>query len=314
MKLTITTQHILIFLGIVILALMACIPITLLTTTLPLAHNDAPATQFASTVQAMVTQTSIALTQTAPIQTPLSPTPTTVPPTATTVPTSTPVSYCDWVQFVRDVSVPDGSTFAPGETFTKIWRLKNRGICTWTPNYQLVFVSGSQMGGTTAVPLPAYVAPGQTIDVSVTLTAPSAPGRYTGYWMLRNPSGALFGYGANANTAFYVDITVKENLPHGTVTGNFCYPSEFNPPLILYFEKADTGEVIQFSIPENTPTFSVLLPNGTYYAYAWAPGYNLEGAYINPDRTMRTLVVRGGQTTTGIAVCDWGANHHSRGQ
>ncbi len=314
MKFTITTQHILILLGLVILALLACLPITILTVSRPSAPSDAPATQFALTVQAMVTQNSVALTQTAPTQTPLPPTPTVIPATNTAVPTSTPISYCDWVEFVKDVSIPDGSTFKPGETFTKIWRLRNRGTCTWTPDYRLVYASGSQMGDTIAVPLPGYVAPGQTVDVSVTLTAPSSSGRYVGYWMLRNSSGVLFGYGLKANTAFYVDITTKETLPHGTVTGRFCYPSEFNPPLILYFEKANTGEVIQFSIPENSPTFSVLLPNGTYYAYAWAPGYNLEGAYVNPDRTMRTFTVRGGETATGIAVCDWDIVHHNRGQ
>ena len=41
--------------------------------------------------------------------------------------------------------------------------------------------------------------------------------------MLRNPSGVLFGYGANANQAFYVDLRT-ENLPYGEVTGNICFP------------------------------------------------------------------------------------------
>ena len=311
MKLTITTQHILIGIGILFLAMMACVPIALITAYSP-APSTAPATQIAATVEAMLTQTAPLPAAT---QTPLPPTamPTLVPATNTAVPTATPVSFCDWIEFVKDVSVPDGSTFAPGESFTKIWRLKNRGTCAWTPDYKLVFTSGAQMSGPTVISLPGYVAPGQTVDMAVTLTAPSAPGRYVGYWMLRNPSGALFGYGNKADTAFYVDITSKEDLPHGTVTGNFCYPSEFNPQLVLYFENAVTGEVIQFSIPESNPTFSVLLPNGAYYAYAWAPGYNLEGAYVNPDRTMKTFVVKGGQTTSGINICDWDVNHHDRG-
>jgi hypothetical protein len=40
----------------------------------------------------------------------------------------------------------------------------------------------------------------------------------------------------------------------------------------------------------------------------------MEGAYVNPDRTMKTLVVKGGETTSGIAVCDWDIYHHARGQ
>jgi hypothetical protein len=313
-----STQITLIVLASVILALVACLPITMLTMPL-LQPNQTPTPDTFATVQSIVTQTVVALTQTAPTQTPLPPTAipaTNTPlPTNTLVPTVTTVSYCDWVSFVKDVTVSDGTTFTPGETFTKTWRLKNRGTCTWTPDYMLVFTSGAQMGGTTAVRLPGYVSPGQSVDVSVTLTAPNTSGEYIGYWMLRNPSGALFGYGDKANQAFYVEIKVKEaTLPHGMAAGDICYPSEFNPPMTLYFEQVNTGQIIQFSIPENRMTFSVLLPNGIYYAYAWAPGYNLEGAYVNSDDTLKPFVIQGGQTTSGIRICDWGPDHHSRAQ
>lgn len=170
------------------------------------------------------------------------------------------------------------------------------------------------MGSTTAVRLPGNVAPGQTVDVSVTLTAPVVNGYQRSYWMLRNPSGALFGSGSKANEAFYVEIKVKTDLPHGTVSGALCYPSEFNPPMTLYFEKAGTNETIQFSIPEDQNFFSVLLPNGKYYAYAWAPGYNLEGAYTDSSDLMKTFVVSGGQTTAGIDLCSWSPYPHGRGQ
>ena len=309
-----TTNTILIIFGILALMILACFPITFLT--LPLVTASQASTDDSiPTIQAMVTQTMSALTLTAPTQTPLPPTPTVVPATNTPVPTATLISYCDWVAFVKDISVPDGSTFAPGETFTKIWRLKNRGTCTWTPDYMLVYNSGAQMGETTAVRLPAYIAPGQTVDVSVTFTAPSTSGRYTGYWILRNPSGALFGSGDKANVPFYVDIKVKErDVPHGTVNGNLCYPSEFNPPLTLYFENTVTSERIQFAIPENENIYSVLLPTGRYYAYAWAPGYNLEGAYTNSNGLMKVFPVESGMTTPFINLCDWSPNPHGRGQ
>ena len=314
----ITTNSILIMFGIIALVMVACLPIAVFAS--PLLRQDQPAqVDSAATVQAMVTQTIVAMTQNAPTQTPIPATATSVPPTNTPVPTNTPlptataVSYCDWVTFIKDVTIPDGTKLTSGESFTKTWRLKNRGTCTWTSDYMLVFTGGDQMGGTTAVRLSGNVYPGQTVDVSVTLTAPTTRGHHIGYWMLRNPSGVLFGYGDNANKAFYVDIRT-EDLPHGTVTGNFHYPSEFNPPLTLYFENAVTGEVIQFSIPQSNPTYSVLLPNGTYYAYAWAPGYNLQGAYVKENLTMKPLVVRGGQTTSGINITDWSPNPHSREQ
>jgi hypothetical protein len=177
----------------------------------------------------------------------------------------------------------------------------------------LVFASGEMMGGTTAVRLPGYVATGQTVDVSVTLTTPDSAGEYVGYWMLRNPSGVLFGYGDKANQAFYVDIKVKvSGLQHGTVTGDICYPSEFNPPMTLYFERVGNGQIIQFSIPENQMNYSVLLPNGNYFAYAWAPGYNLEGAYVNDSGVLKSFWVEGGQITSGIRICDWQPDQHSR--
>jgi hypothetical protein len=272
-------------------------------------------------VQAMVTQTMLALTLNAPTQTPPPPTPIIVQVTNTPVPTSTPLpttttaSYCDWIAFVKDVTVPDGTILRPNEVFTKTWRLKNRGTCTWTSDYMLVYSSGSQMGAKTVVSFPGNVAPGQTVDVSIILTAPSMPGSYSGYWMLRNASGAIFGTGEKANIPFYVDIQVKQQeLPHGTVGGNFCYPSEFNPPLTLYFENAHTGEKIQFTFPENENVYNVLLPAGRYYAYAWAPNYNLEGAYTDSSGLMKTFLVEGGLTTPFINLCDWSPNPHARGQ
>ena len=314
-----TTNSILILSGVIFFTVMACFPITIFAMPL-INHRQPEQVDSIATVEAMVTQTIVAMTQNAPTQTPVPPTATPLPPTATSVPatntplpTPTAVSYCDWVTFVKDVSVPDGTKFKPGETFTKTWRLQNRGTCTWTPDYMLVFVQGELMGGTTAVRLPGYVSPGQTVDVSVTLTAPDKRGHYVGYWMLRNQYGVQFGYGDYANKAFYVDINV-EKLPHGEVTGSFYYPSEFNPPLILYFENSLTGEIIQFSIPQSTPTYKVLLPNGTYYAYAWAPNYNLQGAYVFDNLTMKPFVVKDGQTISDINLTDWSPNPHSKGQ
>ncbi len=314
-----STNTIIAFFGTLILGMLALISVGILA--MPIFQADQPEpVDTQATLQAMVTQTVFALTQTAPTQTPPPPTLTVVPVTNTPVPTSTqipPVTYCDWVAFVKDVNFPDGTVVAPGETFTKIWRLKNRGTCTWTSDYMLVFSSGTQMGGTTAVRLPGTVLPGQTVDVSVTLTAPTGEGPYTSNWMLRNPSGALFGTGEKANIAFYVDVQVKKpvaDTPHGTVGGNLCYPSEFNPPMTLYLEEAGTGNRYQFAIAESQFTYSVVIPAGRYYAYAWAPGYNLEGAYTDESGLMKSFLVEGSLTTPFINLCNWSPNPHGRGK
>ena len=82
--------------------------------------------------------------------------------------------------------------------------------------------------------------------------------------------------------------------------------------MTLYFEAKGTGDRIQFSIPEAQNFYNVLLPNGTYYAYAWAPGYNLEGAYTNSNGLMLAFTVSGGQTTSNINLCDWSPYGHGR--
>lgn len=118
---------------------------------------------------------------------------------------------CDAADFVSDVNYPDGSIVARGAVFVKTWRVKNVGVCSWTPSYTFVFVKGDAMDAPTEVPLPGNVKPGQTVDLSVTLTAPNKDGKYRGYWKLRNASKALFGVGSQASVSLWVDIKVSRN-------------------------------------------------------------------------------------------------------
>ncbi len=134
----------------------------------------------------------------------------TVEPEVTVEPTPEIVSCTNRAEFIADVTVPDGSDFTPGQAFVKTWRLRNSGTCTWTSSYKLVFDHGDSMGGPASLSLPGLVNPGQIVDLSVNLTAPGTVGAYTGYWLLRSNEGALFGIGANANIAFWVEIEVLE--------------------------------------------------------------------------------------------------------
>ncbi len=144
------------------------------------------------------------------------PTVTGTPPTATatsTAPTPTntvPPSSCDKARFIADVTIPDGKVIAAGTSFDKTWRLQNVGSCTWTTNYKLVFYSGEQMGGPSALTFPKQVAPGQTVDITVTLTAPTSNGTFRGYWMFKNANDALFGIGWQANKPWWVEIKVTD--------------------------------------------------------------------------------------------------------
>ena len=56
-------------------------------------------------------------------------------------------------RFVKDMSVPDGTEFAPNTKFVKIWRLRNSGTLAWPHQTQLVHVGGDQLGATDVVTL-----------------------------------------------------------------------------------------------------------------------------------------------------------------
>jgi hypothetical protein len=120
------------------------------------------------------------------------------------------------------VTIPDGTDINPGVAFTKTWRLKNVGVCTWTSGYSLIFTGGDQMGGPTAVSLPRSVAPDQTVDVSVNFLAPAFSGHYRGSWMLKNLSGKVFGTGDKATDPVWVDINVNKTSLEGTANDLFA--------------------------------------------------------------------------------------------
>lgn len=113
----------------------------------------------------------------------------TVAPTATEKeePTDEP-DPCNDADFVSE-TIPDGTEFAPNESFTKTWRVRNAGTCTWNTGYEIVFVSGDKMGGPSDLNLTQNVDPGEQVDLKVDLKAPASEGEYEGFWNLRSPDG-----------------------------------------------------------------------------------------------------------------------------
>ncbi|MFQ5943894.1 MAG: NBR1-Ig-like domain-containing protein, partial [Anaerolineales bacterium] len=97
-----------------------------------------------------------------------------------------------------------------GETFEKIWRLRNEGTCTWTTDYDVIFDGGNIMAGPPSAPLPSNVPPGSTVDIEVSLTAPGSDGTHRGDWKLRTPDGLAFGLGDEGETPFFVQIVVGD--------------------------------------------------------------------------------------------------------
>ena len=116
----------------------------------------------------------------------------------------------DMAIFISDVTIPDQTIIPAGEVYTKTWRLRNIGSCTWDSDYSLVRVSGDAQVMTSTVPISATVAPADDVDLSVSLIAPLDPGIYREEWKLRNADGILFGIGPGSDKAFWVEIIVEE--------------------------------------------------------------------------------------------------------
>ncbi len=174
----------------------------------PAAPTADLAAQLRQTISALETAAAgrnpVVPTQSAPVWNPAVPV---APPAAPpVVPTARP---CESFRFVADVSIPDGTVMKPGQSFTKTWRIQNTGSCVWSTTYQLSFARGDQMNAPAGVPLTRNVNPGESVDLTVPMVAPMASGKYRGNWLMRSPSGQLFGLGSGGKDGVWVDIRVQ---------------------------------------------------------------------------------------------------------
>ncbi len=176
-------------------------------------------TSVAQTVVALQTQMSAGSTSQPPVV--INTTEAVIPTVTSTLPPPPPAATATiaatakptyLVSNVVDVNYPDNTVVKPNTVFKKTWRVTNGGTGTWNANFKLVFVSGDAMGGPASKPIGQVVTPGQTVEISVDLTAPATPKTYNGKWMLQTDAGASFGTGASANGAFWVQIKVEQNF------------------------------------------------------------------------------------------------------
>lgn len=213
---------------------------------------------------------------------------------------------CYWAQFIADVTVPDGTNYAPGTAFKKTWRLKNIGSCTWNSNdVSLIFDSGERMGAPASVALPISVSPGQTVDISVDMTAPSAAGHYFGYWKFKSNSGGVFGIGYTANKSFWVEINVSSSSGAGyDFTANAASATWSSGAGALSFPGTD-GAASGFALKLDAPK----LESGITSANAgllFAPN-NVTNGYI--QAVYPAFRVQSGDRFQATIGCEYGATN-----
>eukprot|EP01083_Nonionella_stella_P149214 473623_1 len=107
------------------------------------------------------------------------------------------------VEFLRDVTLPDRSHYAPNKTLTKTWAMRNSGDLAWGDNVELVYFKGDERLSVEHRYPVMNVCGGQEVEISATIKTPSQPGRYCTYFRLQK-NGKFFG------PRVWVDIIVND--------------------------------------------------------------------------------------------------------
>lgn len=115
------------------------------------------------------------------------------PTASNSTPEPTQIPNCtNSLEYIADISIPDGTQLNPGTVFEKEWQVKNSGTCNWNNSYTLRLVSGDPIGAdTTQAIVPARN--GTETILRIEFTAPAEPGRYMGTWRAYGPDGEAFG-------------------------------------------------------------------------------------------------------------------------
>ena len=228
----------------------------------------------ATALPAMATSTLPPTSTPTPTSAPMTPTPTRTP-----APTHTPTPCLPNATFVQDVAVPDGTELMPGESFTKVWRVRSSGCMPWEAGTRWVFVSGERMGAPDGVAVPD-TPPGGTADIAVPMQAPTIPGTYKGYWQMQTPGGRRFG------DRIYVMIVVPQPIP-----------TPDTRPTVSILIINDTGGTLYLTL-SGPAEYSFTLAPGNHYIQVMPGEYSYTGRGCGG-------APKSGTTTLSEVTADW---------
>jgi len=118
------------------------------------------------------------------------------------LPTAVGLNCKSYLTYLDDVTVPDGTTFVPGDEIIKTWAVRNDGNCAWNDKYSLRYTDGSAMEANSRQELPP-LEPGEEGEVTVVFYAPENVGSYYSSWQAYDAQGEPFG--DNIYMEIYVD-------------------------------------------------------------------------------------------------------------
>ena len=108
-------------------------------------------------------------------------------------PSTIPTPACTVnLHFITDLTVPDGTVFAPGILIDKQWQVENNGSCNWDDRYSLRFLGGDALGAPPQQALYPALSGTQAV-IRILFTAPLEEGNYRGVWQAHDPQGQPFG-------------------------------------------------------------------------------------------------------------------------
>jgi hypothetical protein len=218
------------------------------------------------------------------------------------------------VVFLRDVSIPDYTVIERGDTFVKIWRIRNSGTCTLTPAYRVSFSQGNPLEWQ-ALPITDIVPPGEETEVSITVQSPDYPSIYQAWWQVADENDEKFG--DMLALRFEAPEPATDIPGYGVIEGHINYPANGNPAVEIYFQPVDGGEQQMMQTEKGWTEYSKSVPAGTYYVFARVQGDTSEsgGGYTQAvmcglqancdDHALLEVVVEEGRARRDVNLSDW---------
>jgi len=113
-------------------------------------------------------------------------------PTPTITATATESPCSNNLEFLEDITIPDGTIISFGGTIDKQWLVKNNGTCDWDSAYRLKWFGGDPLGAAQEqILFPAKA--GTQATLRIIFTAPTVEGSFESAWQAYDPEGIAFG-------------------------------------------------------------------------------------------------------------------------